>query len=123
MIEIGPLDVSCPTCLARKGRGCVYIWPRDWDGSDRVRYSWTAPAVLAMMDRAGTPTKRPHTDRYGKARLKEYLARRKAREAEYAAANALVDGREAILRANADAVLAEQRDLVAWLRENAGVLL
>lgn len=117
-----PLGVNCPDCHARKGSPCVYMWPRDWDGSPRIRHPGLSSATLAMMDRAGTPTKRPHNGRYAKADLREKAARRKAREAELAARNAPERDREAILRANAQAVADEQRQLIAWLRANASVL-
>jgi len=114
-----PLDVSCPVCRARKGKPCVYLWPKDGDGNPRARRRWLSPGVLALMDRAGTPTKRPHNDRYRKALLTEKVAARRAREAEQAAR---LGPREEILRANARAVMDEQRVLVAWLREHAYVL-
>jgi hypothetical protein len=117
-----PLTVSCPDCQARKGKGCTYLWPKDWDGSPRVRHDWLTPGILALMDRAGTPTKRPHNSRYQKAWAKEQADRYHARTAERAARNAAGRDREAILRANADAVAAEQRALMAWLRQHAHVL-
>lgn len=117
-----PMGVSCPDCHARKGKPCVYLWPKDGDGTPRVRHDWLKPGIQALMDRAGTPTKRPHNSRYHKAWLVEEVARRKAREAEYAARNAPGRDREEILRANARAILDEQHALVEWLRGNASVL-
>lgn len=120
--ETGPLSVSCPDCKARKGKPCVYIWPKDWDGSPKVRHSWTSVAVQAQMDKAGTPTKRPHNGRYHKIWLKEQVARKKARDAAYAAKNAAGRDRDAILRANAQAVSDEHAQLLDWLRKNARIL-
>lgn len=118
-----PLIVSCPACHARKGEGCTYLWPKDWDGSPRVRHDWLAPGILAQMDRAGTPTTRPHNVRYQKALAKERADRHRARLAEHAAANAPSRDREEILRANAQAVADEQRALIEWLRQHADVLI
>lgn len=117
-----PLDVSCPDCLALKGKPCIYLWPKNWDGTPREVRSWHGASVRAQIARAGQPMKRFHGGRYNKARLKAQVARRKAREAEYAARHALDWDREAILRANAQAVMDEQRQLIAWLTEHAHIL-
>jgi hypothetical protein len=114
-----PLSVSCPDCHARKGSPCVYMWPKDWDGSPRVRHEWLSAGVLAVMDRAGTPTVRPHGGRSKKARAKALAARL---DAERAAPDAAYAARDAALRANADAVQAEHEALRGWLREHARIL-
>lgn len=117
-----PLSVSCPDCAALKGKPCVYLWPKNWDGTPRARYEWLSAGILAKMDKAGTPMKRFHGGRHNKARYTAQVARRKAREAEYAARHALDGDRDAILKANAQAVLDEQRQLIAWLTDHAHIL-
>jgi hypothetical protein len=74
------------------------------------------------MDRAGKPMKRFHVGRSRKAWLKEQAEKRRARDEAYAEKNAAGCEREAILRANADAVVEEQRQLVAWLKQYSAVL-
>lgn len=118
-----PLSVSCPDCLARKKQGCTYLWPKDSSGEVLVPRSWHGASVRARLERAGSPTKRPHNTRYNKAWLKEQVARRKARDAEYAEKVALGADREAVLRANAEAVLNEQSQLIAWLTQHATILI
>lgn len=120
MIDV--LQVSCPVCAARKGKVCVYIWPKNGDGSPMVRYAGRSADVLAKMDRAGTPVQRPHGGRSSKAGVAERLRLAKQRDAEYAASNAASPDRAAALRANAQAVTDEQYQLAAWLRAYAHVL-
>lgn len=117
------LAVSCPDCLARKGAPCVYLWPKNWDGTPQVKYHYLSPNTLAKMEKAGTPMTRFHNGRLNKARLKQQVATRKAQDAEYAARNAAGDDREAILRANADAVIDEHRQLTEWLIQHAALLI
>lgn len=118
-----PLSVSCPDCEARKNNPCVYLWPKNWDGTPRTRDRWIkSPTVLEQMDRAGEPMKRFHNGRSRKAWLKEQVAKRKAREAAYAEKNAASRDRDAILKANAQAVQDEHQQLLSWLKEYATVL-
>lgn len=115
-----PFNVSCPTCKARKRKPCVYQWPKDGEGNPRVRHPSHDADVVALMDRAGKPTKRPHTERYTKARLQMRADRRQAEQAEQLES---YRERDAVLRANADALRDEQEQLVAWLRANVGILV
>lgn len=115
-----PYSVSCPTCKARKKKLCVYLWPKDSYGEPRVRHRLDSPETVAKMDRAGTPTVRPHTERYAKARAK---AKADALDAQEATRREADRPREAVLRAHADALREEHEQLIAWLRANARILM
>ena len=107
------LEVSCPECHARKRKPCVYIQPK------------APPGTLAwhkQQARAGQPTKRPHNGRMQKAYFTERARELNARQEEYARSNAAGPTREAILRANAQAVADEHTQLKDWLRQHASVL-
>lgn len=120
MTGIDHLSVSCIKCGAKKNRPCVYLWPKDQYGVPRVRYAWVAAGMQALMDRAGTPTKKPHTERITKAR---WAYEKAAREAEETIRKAVHGPRDAVLRANAEALKREQEQLVAWLKGNARILI
>lgn len=120
MLDIDPLSVCCNKCKAKKNKPCVYLWPKDGHGEPRVRHSWVSALVQAQMDRAGTPTKRPHTERVTKARWKY---QKEAREAEERLRQAEHGPRDAVLRANAEALKQEQAELKAWLIKNARILI
>ncbi len=114
MSEVTTLEVSCPDCHAKKGAWCVYIQPNTPTGTK----AWREQAA-----RAGQFTKRPHNGRMQKAYWIDRDRKRKAREADYTARNAASPERAAILRANAEAVAEEQRGLITWLSQHAGILL
>jgi hypothetical protein len=108
------LEVSCPDCHQRKNQPCVYIQPKAPHGT---------AAWVDQIERAGQPTKRPHTRRYEKAHLKEQVRKIREREAKYAAQNAATRTRAEVLAANARAVQDEQWALIAWLQKHANVLI
>ena len=120
MSGIDPLSVCCNKCKAKKNKPCVYLWPKDAHGEPRVRHSWVSELVQAQMDRAGTPTKRPHTERITKARWKY---QKEAREAEERLRQSEHSSRDAVIQANAAAVKQEQAELVSWLSNHAQILI
>lgn len=115
-----PIDVKCPTCGQGRNKGCVYVGPRHWDGSEKKLESWTRPteAVRVQFEKKGKPTSRPHNARLKKARIMTANEKRKfippLSEEEQV--------RSDILRANADALIEENRQMTAWLRQHADIL-
>mgnify|MGYP003575780913 CR=1 FL=1 len=115
------LGVSCPACKARKGQPCTYLFPKNGDGtfltSEQVRRS-SSKQVLDRVARAGQPMPKAHQERGQKARLKS-----KADE-QQAVWDSLQPsrGRQEMLRANADAIQDETRQLTAWLAQHAHIL-
>jgi hypothetical protein len=102
--------VGCPDCHARKRQPCVYLEPRAPAGTSAYRH---------QAERAGKPTKRPHRGRFQKA---DALIRRRHYE-EATARNALSPERDAVLRAHAQAVAEEHRQLGAWLSQHAEIFV
>lgn len=98
--------LSCPLCLARKGEPCLYLEP-----APRMEHR-RSPGYQAQLDRAGTPTKQPHAERF--AKVDKYL--RQARRAqELKVMKATQPPWLAPLRAFDAAEYEQMRD---WLREN-----
>jgi acyl-CoA reductase-like NAD-dependent aldehyde dehydrogenase len=114
MDDLKPLDIKCPDCGMNKGIWCVYIPPKAPVGT---------AAWVVQNERAGLPTKRLHNGRHNQVYHMNRARRRKASEAEWAARHAASPERATILRANAEAVAQEQRDLIQWLSRNVGILL
>lgn len=121
-----PLLVKCPDCGQRKNQSCVYLPPKNWDGTpltEEQMQRTRAPQVLKQIARMGTPTTRAHNGRLYKAWLQHRVTASKAREAAYAEANAVSPDRAAILVANGQAIKDEQEQLISWLREHGKVLM
>jgi len=76
-------------------------------------------AYRQQAERAGKPTKRPHRGRFQKADALKW----RRRQEEYAARNALSPERNAVLRAHAQAVAEEHRQLGAWLSHHAEIFV
>lgn len=121
-----PLLVKCPDCEQRKNQPCVYLPPKNWDGTplteEQIRRSGSAQ-VLRQVERMGQPTTKPHNGRIQKAYWKGKLEESKARECAYAEANAVSSDRAAILAANGQAVKDEQEQLISWLRAHGRILI
>jgi hypothetical protein len=105
------LKVDCPRCLRKAGDSCVYtpVIPPE-------RYSYR-PKVLERIALTGTPTKRPHNERFAAAEKKAVrralAAREKARQAKP------VPGPSDAVRAVRADVLAEHEQMRDWLRRNS----
>lgn len=120
------LLVKCPDCEQRKNKPCVYLPPKNWDGTplteEQMRRT-KSPQVLQQIARMGQPTTKPHNGRIQKAYWKGKAEEQKARERAYAEANSVSPDRAAILAANGQAIKDEQEQLISWLREHGRILI
>lgn len=116
--KVDALAVRCPRCKQGPGWPCVYTAP----ASPHV--SSEQPSVKWLYDRVGTPTKKPHGERWRAAHAqrdreheREYLDR--ARAEGRALWGDLFDAREA----GTEWDRRETAALIGWLREHGGILL
>lgn len=121
-----PLSVKCPDCEQGKNLPCLYLPPKNWDGTplteEQMRRS-TSAQVRRQVERMGQPTTKPHNGRIQKAYWKGKLEEKKAREAHWLSLNAASPDRVAILAANGQAIKDEQEQLISWLKQHGRILL
>ena len=119
------LLVKCPDCEQRKNQPCIYLPPKNYDGTplteEQMRRT-SSPQVLKQIARMGQPTTKPHNGRIQKAYWKRLSEEHREKEQAWMEANAVSPDRAAILAANGQAVKDEQEQLISWLRAHGRIL-
>lgn len=121
-----PFSVKCPDCGQRKNQPCVYLPPKNWDGTplteEQMRRT-RSPQILKQVERMGQPTTKPHNGRIQKVYWSRLAIEHKAKQQAWMEANAVSSDRAATLAANGQAIKDEQEQLISWLREHGRVLM